>query len=288
MAVAALNPGVSSNVSGKLVVPPADAGPWVLTQVERGYAIRKSRIRSSEELEKARARKTEWVAQTHDMLAGMFDTDAIATAFNEWDVRVLPDYAEMHEFAELFYEEMDQRLAKLKSIHRRIPPAAPVAAPAPAPMPRPVTDDAAADEPVSLIPPTSEIPVSVGQQRCVLIADAASAETAEGVCDFLSQLGFNAHVVHDPTNGSPVRLPPTVFAVFVVAAPPTHRLAYELGLCAGRCGSDHVFVLAGQPTAWPEEMGIAPIVMDASELWQLHFARKLKRAGVEVDLNRLA
>src|SRR5438270_8497386 len=99
-------------------------------QIERGVAIRKTRIRSSEELEKARGRKMEWVTQTHDMLVSMFDTDAVAADFNEWDVRVLPDYAETSEFAELFYEEMDQRLAKLRSIHRRIP----VAPPAPRPI----------------------------------------------------------------------------------------------------------------------------------------------------------
>ena len=287
MSVAVANPSVSLNVGGKLVVPPGDAGPWVLTQIDRGAAIRKSRIRSTEDLEKARARKTEWVTQTHDMLIGMFDTDAVAAAFNEWDVRVLPDYAEIHEFAELFYEEMDQRLAKLKSIHRRIPPAMPGTAPAP--LPRPVAADAPSSTDAAPAVTTEPAPVThVGQQRCLLIADAASVEAAEGVGDFLQQLGFNPHVIHDPAAGSPPRLPPTMFAVFIVAAPPTHRLAYELGLCAGRCGSDHVFILAAQPTAWPEEMGVASIPMDDSELWQLRFARGLKRAGVDVDLNRLA
>src|SRR5262249_30767010 len=106
---------------GKLIVPPAEAARAVWTQLERGRAIRKSRIRHAEELEKAREVKAEWVGQTIDLLKSMFDTESVAMEFSIIDARVLPDYAEVGLFIEVFYEEMDQRIARLESVYRRIP-----------------------------------------------------------------------------------------------------------------------------------------------------------------------
>src|SRR5262249_56679388 len=79
---------------GKLIVPPAEAARAVWTQLERGRAIRKTRIRHAEELEKAREVKAEWVGQTLDLLKSMFDTESVAMEFSIIDARVLPDYAE--------------------------------------------------------------------------------------------------------------------------------------------------------------------------------------------------
>ena len=107
--------------SGKLIIPPADAARAVWTQIDKGRAIRKTRIRYADELEKAREIKNEWVKQTIDLLRSMFDSEQIAQEFSLWDARVLPEYAELKLFIEVFYEELDQRLLKLESVHRRIP-----------------------------------------------------------------------------------------------------------------------------------------------------------------------
>ncbi len=117
---------------GKLIVAPTEAAQWVLAQLEKGHAIRKLKLRYAEDLEKAREKKGEWVKQTNDLLKGMFDTESIAQEFNTWEVRVLPEYAELSLFIDVFYEEMDQRLMRLTSVHRRIP-AGPGSNGAPAP-----------------------------------------------------------------------------------------------------------------------------------------------------------
>jgi uncharacterized protein Usg len=106
---------------GKLIIPPADAARAVWAQIDKGRAIRKTRIRYADELEKAREIKSEWVRQTIELLKSMFDSEAVAHEFSLWDARVLPEYAELKLFIEVFYEELDQRLLKLESIHRRIP-----------------------------------------------------------------------------------------------------------------------------------------------------------------------
>lgn len=316
MTVAADNPVVGSPTSlstpiptaaaGRLVVPPSDAGPWVLTQIERGMAIRKTRIRSTDDLDKARARKTEWVKQTFDLLAGMFDNDAVAQDFNTWDARVLPDYVDLKEFAEIFYDEMNQRLTKLKSIHRRIPPAVmPGAAAAPAPSPVAQTrtsvttttiETSTQEMPVNVPLPSSvapaadpsPLPAVAGQTRCLLIVADADAGAATGqVATLLSKLGFQAHQVegHGPSMRSHS---PGAFAVFLSKSPPNAQMAYHLGYCAAKCGTERLLVLSPEPAAWAGcDLPVSVIQLDHSELWQFQLARQLRRSGVDLDMNRL-
>jgi hypothetical protein len=314
--VAADNPVVGSPASpstpiptaaaGRLVVPPGDAGPWVLTQIERGMAIRKTRIRTTDDLDKARARKTEWVKQTFDLLAGMFDNDAVAQDFNTWDARVLPDYVDLKEFAEIFYDEMNQRLTKLKSIHRRIPPAVtpPAGAPAPSPVAQTTTrtsvttttiETSTEEMPVNSPAPASvtpaadpsSLPATAGQTRCLLIVADADAGAATGqVAQLLSKLGFQAHQVegHGPSRSHS----PGAFAVFLSKAPPNAQMAYHLGFCAAKCGADRLMVLTPEPAAWSGcDLPVSVIQLDHSELWQFQLARQLRRSGVDLDMNRL-
>ena len=41
------------------------------------------------------------------------------------------------------------------------------------------------------------------------------------------------------------------------------------------------------PSASGETHGIAHLPVDGSGGWQLHLARQMKRAGMDIDLNRL-
>lgn len=203
---------------GKLIVAPADAAQWVLTQIERGQAIRKQKIRYVEDLEKARERKGEWVKQTNELLKGMFDTESVANEFNTWDVRVLPDYAEVGLFIELFYEEMDQRLARLQSVHRRIPPVAakpqarfalhtPESAPPPAVLAAGVSSAAPASEgsPTPPAAPAGEADEAIADSSslahhgtCLLVMHGELPEAAECVSQFVSQLDFEpVRLQHD-------------------------------------------------------------------------------------------
>lgn len=62
---------------------------------------------------------------------------------------------------------------------------------------------------------------------------------------------------------------------------------FDLGCCVGKLGAQRVIVLhrAGQPHT--DRFGLSHIVVDDYDGWRLQLARHLKRAGVEVDLNRL-
>jgi len=63
---------------------------------------------------------------------------------------------------------------------------------------------------------------------------------------------------------------------------------FELGYCVGRLGGKRVFVLsASDDKLTADEHGLLHIPLDPADGWQLHLARQLKRAGLEIDLNRV-
>src|SRR5260221_7887488 len=67
--------------------------------------------------------------------------------------------------------------------------------------------------------------------------------------------------------------------------PPT---PFELGYCVGRLGLKRVFVLSATDDKLSvDEHGLLHIPLDPADGWQLHLARQLKRAGLEIDLNRV-
>ena len=63
---------------------------------------------------------------------------------------------------------------------------------------------------------------------------------------------------------------------------------FKLGYCAGKLGVKRMCMMHA-PTQVPagEGHGIAHLSVDHGGGWQLHLARQMKRAGVDVDLNRL-
>jgi hypothetical protein len=63
---------------------------------------------------------------------------------------------------------------------------------------------------------------------------------------------------------------------------------FKLGYCAGKLGLKRMCMMHGPTHASPgDSHGIAHLPVDASGGWQLHLARQMKRAGVDIDLNRL-
>jgi predicted nucleotide-binding protein len=65
-------------------------------------------------------------------------------------------------------------------------------------------------------------------------------------------------------------------------------IVFELGYFVGRLGLKRVCVLyTGGSETFVSDHGIQFIPVDNGNGWQLHLARHLKRAGIEVDLNKL-
>jgi uncharacterized protein Usg len=307
---------------GKLVVAPADAAQWVMQQIERGTVIRKAKVRNAEDLEKAREKKSEWVNQTNDLLKAMFDTESVAQEFNTWEVRVLPDYADLSLFIDVFYEEMDQRLMRLNSIHRRIPAVNGLNGLAVPSTPRPSLAAASA---VSAAPAAAvkvsarsaislaiaegiSAPAQAGDQHgsCLVLLHGETAAAADRVSEFVSRLDFDpvrVEISHENNAAAIEKFEQNANAAFamIVLDGPTaasarpgsggqvdSRLVFQLGYCVGKLGLRRICVLfPDSGGSFCDEHGVLFVPLDAADGWQLQVARQLRRSGIEIDLNRL-
>ena len=64
---------------------------------------------------------------------------------------------------------------------------------------------------------------------------------------------------------------------------------FKLGFCAGRLGIKRMCLMhSSGHGAGGDGHGLPHVPVDPSGGWQLHLARQMKRAGCDVDLNRLA
>jgi hypothetical protein len=63
---------------------------------------------------------------------------------------------------------------------------------------------------------------------------------------------------------------------------------FKLGYCAGRLGMKRMCMMHSPVTApTGEGHGVPHLAVDSNGGWQLHLAKQMKRAGLDVDLNRL-
>ena len=308
----------------RLAVPKADALRHLKAYIEHGVAIRRRRrVRYLEDLERARAAKSAWVQAYTDLLSLMFQGDAggaAADLCNEWVGRVYPEYAEVGLFIEQFYEEMDYRIGRLRQVARQI-------AGTPEYIPMPVTHEPGArptslidsSEPATATParspanlpeakpaePIDETAEGVPSGLLVVHAGVSASGTQQAVEQFLHDLGMEVCTLPPgPREGKSAvaaldRHPTAAFAVLLLGRDDTGGApdaTFELGYFVGRLGLPRVCVLR-EPGADPasntismpaaDAHGIACLPVDAAGGWHLQLARHLKRAGIEVDLNKL-
>ena len=286
--------------NAKLVVARNEALRLIKAQIERGLEIKRAKIRYVPDLERAREAKGEWTTGVMRMLKGIYNTGAVADECQAWHGKVLPEYADLNLFIEHFYDEMDQRLRKLHVVWKRVQDlpeetpkpitASPVATPNPDFFAGPTEGS-----PRATPAPTSPAPVTPAarQRSGVFVVYQHDPRAQEAVRDFCTKLGFDvAEIAVDaqPDLSIAAQLdqhPQLDFGLILsrVEAPPK---PFELGYCVGRLGFKRVFILsATDDKLTVDEHGLLHIPLDPADGWQLHLARQLKRAGLEIDLNRV-
>jgi hypothetical protein len=280
---------------GKLIMAREDAARALTQQIEIGLQIKAMRIRNGAELDQARAAKLDWTTRTAEWLVQMFDSPAVAEECNDWVGRIYPEYAEFGNFVEQFYAEMDHRLARLKGVLKRvaqapvpnikpsIPAAAPaapaaqaLAAPAPQPAPsRPVNGQ--------VLEPTSLINLSA-----LLVVRRVDEACRQAVAEFLESLEIDVSVVEEtPDMANMLDRNKAVRFAVVLSSESHNDHLFELGFCAGRLGMQRVILLNTQQVQNQDTRGLPQLSIDPSGGWQLQLARQLRRAGLEIDLNKL-
>jgi hypothetical protein len=279
--------------AAKLVRPREDALAYMQAQLEKGANIKAMRIRSGAELDAARAAKLEWTGRTTDILLELFDQPAVAEECNDWVGRIYPEYAEFGNFVEQFYAEMDHRLKRLKAVAKWIEkqPTANAANAAKAPaasVPQRPQDEEEIVAASTVIPATTRPKLEM--LAGLLVVCKADEPTRQSVADFLESLDVIVSVVDGTAaiGESLDRVGAVNFAV-VLSGESQNDYGFELGFCAGRLGLKRVILLHTQPAAAAaDSRGFTHVALDNGGGWMLQLARHLKRAGLGVDLNRLA
>lgn len=277
----------------KLIIPRNEALRLIKMQIERGLEIKRAKIRYVPELERAREAKGEWTTFVMKMLKGMFSTGAVADECQAWHGKVLPEYADLNLFIEHFYDEMDQRLRKLHTVYKRVQDL-------PEEAPKPISTAPAATNPdffsAPIESPRTPAPATAPAQRPrsgVFVVYQDDPRAQEAVRDFCGKLGFQiSEIVADaqPDLPLPAQLDqhPQLDFGLILSRADTPPKAFELGYCVGRLGFKRVFILsATDDKLTVDEHGLLHIPLDPADGWQLHLARQLKRAGLEIDLNRV-
>jgi hypothetical protein len=282
--------------TAKLIVTREDAIKHLKAALDRGGEIKALRIRNGDDLDEGRGHKLEWTQDVTDLLNKLFDNSSVADFCNDWVGKIFPEYAEFGNFVDQFYEEMDYRLGKLRTVLKRVEQAAETASPplssapaqdaAPAPSPEP--------EPTESVMPAAQSPANF---KVLFVTHGPRDASAEAVLQFMQQLSLPV-VEADHTNGLIETLEARNDAGFMVVmngidgATPSGNLSessvFKLGYCAGRIGIKRICMMHGTGHGAGDGHGLPHVPVDANGGWQLHLARQMKRAGLDIDLNRLA
>ena len=133
------------------------------------------------------------------------------------------------------------------------------------------------------------------QSRGTLIVRAGDDAIAQGIAQFMEKLSVIVRVLdrRNPADSSVIdQLNSQSGSRFVLMLVDANQHGngddlFDLGCCVGRMGPDRVFALHRGGDASTDRFGIAHVVIDDTEGWQLTLARLLRKAGVSVDLNKL-
>ena len=141
---------------------------------------------------------------------------------------------------------------------------------------------------------------AVAQSNKVLfVTHGPKDPSSEAVMQFIQQLSMSV-VEADHTNGLIETLEAQRDMGFVIVMNAADQVengkatlsdssVFKLGYCAGKLGLRRMCMMNGptHPNVG-DSQGIAHVAVDVNGGWQLQLARQMKRAGCDVDLNRLA
>jgi predicted nucleotide-binding protein len=135
--------------------------------------------------------------------------------------------------------------------------------------------------------------------KILFLSQTAADPAGESIVQFMQQLALPV-VCADLNNGVVESLEGRTDMSFVIVmnGPPagganagavSDQVLFKLGYCAGKMGLKRMCMMDSSAHGESSDAhGIAHVAFDAGGGWQLALARQMKRAGLEIDLNKLA
>lgn len=172
------------------------------------------------------------------------------------------------------------------------PTAAPTPAPAPAATPGPTPRPTSAPTPAPTrapAPTPAQTPTAMNTSAQAPASNRVLVLGPDGdaAVEFLAQMGLEPAVLDAPTLGGLDSVRDVGYAVVMPA--PGDELAQMLavGFLLASLGKARIALLAPPDQALPAALdGALRIAPDDGGMWQLMLAREMKRAGLDVDLNK--
>ncbi|MBW8723255.1 MAG: hypothetical protein JF626_15795 [Polaromonas sp.] len=176
------------------------------------------------------------------------------------------------------------------------PPAPPAPPPASAPAPAPAAQPASTPSPSTPTRnpmPTTDLPSSsaatpqaVSGSRVAILG--LGGDAVGDACEFVEQLGLEAAILDAVSIDQLEGLRNVAFLLLLPGGKtdaPAAMLA--IGFMLAALGRNRIACLMSEDDTLPGVLkGATSITIDDSGLWRLLLAREMKRAGLEVDLNR--
>jgi hypothetical protein len=139
----------------------------------------------------------------------------------------------------------------------------------------------------------------MASNKVLFVTHGPKDPSSEAVLQFIQQLSMPV-VEADHTNGLIETLESQRDMGFVIVMNAADQVengkaslsdssVFKLGYCAGKLGLRRMCMMNGptHPNVG-DSQGIAHVAVDVNGGWQLQLARQMKRAGCDIDLNRLA
>lgn len=135
--------------------------------------------------------------------------------------------------------------------------------------------------------PVPSQPAAAGGRVVVL---GLGGEPAGPACEFLAQIGLEAAVLDTVSVDQLDSLRDATYLLLLPGADGGADAApamLAIGFMLAVLGRNRIACLQSEPGALPEVlMGASTVTIDDSGVWRLLLAREMKRAGLDVDLNR--
>ena len=285
----------------------------------KGHQINSLYISTREQLDLAETRKRAWVAFASELFNNVVADSDVLNYVGSISLSVSQKTDSIETLSVEFHNELNQRLGRLRMVRQKIENGsdvvsenvasdalmarvAPITAPQAAPpaAPAQVVDSTPKPRPRGHAP----TPATLSKTKIVLVLCSRNGTARQALCRFASQMNLEFEII-DFNPEQPATIAEQLYhhrdAKFAIiywgepagrelpgSAHPERYVGFALGFVLGRLGRGRVFIMGS--TATPPLPGFTRVLsaqLDSSGGWQIQLARRMKAAGVDVDLNKL-
>ncbi|MEC0266714.1 nucleotide-binding protein [Paenibacillus anseongense] len=282
-----------------LLMPKAEAWERIKRQIERGNELKDRALTSDQALQMARDEKAKWKSFTGELLARMFDSDAIVNEFQSADKRpatimVLGSVTPFYELVDNYKRDMQKCINSLDSISDRLE----------------LIDELNPEPSSTTVAPKVPVLQDPEALKKVFIVHGHDNEAKQTAARFVEKFGLKAIIFHEQDDmGNTIvekleRVSEVGYAIVLLtpddigrakASKPEeekHRarqnVIFEWGYFVAKLGRKNVFaLLKGDVELLSDMQGVLWNKMDGEEAWKFKLARELKAAGFTIDMNEL-